>query len=230
MDKVELRRCRQGGAISFEGRYTAEQQQPPGTGGQTITPPPSTAERVTRAISLASYDKDVRRVAAWILVSLIFGLLLAVFGAWSNAFAALLWSVACSAVGWVLGFLFGIPRTLQTEGQSEVTQTEREIPPANTTRSVTARRTTGVNTNLEQISDWLTKILVGVTLVQLAIITDRLDSAAVLIAQSLGGPNMRSFAFALMLYFALTGFLGSYLLTRLFLQRAFEQDIEARNG
>jgi hypothetical protein len=199
---VEAKTLPAGGSILFRGTYTEQ----PGA--------------VARFIGFASYDKNVRRVATWTLVSLIFGLLCAALGTWPNTVSALLWSAACSAVGWVLGFLFGIPRTLQTEGQSEVTQTER---------SVTARRTTGVNTNLEQISDWLTKILVGVTLVQLGTVTDRLDSAAVLIAESLGGSNMKSFAYALMVYFALTGFLGSYLLTRLFLQRIFEEDIEARN-
>ena len=53
------------------------------------------------------------------------------------------------AIGGLLGFLFGIPRTIQS---NEKTRDEfRQV----------------VNTNLEQISDWLTKILVGVGLTQL---------------------------------------------------------------
>ena len=47
-----------------------------------------------------------------------------------------------------------------------------------------------------------------------------LGEAATLIAQGLGGPDQVSFASAIMLYFSATGFLGSYLLTQLYLQRA----------
>ena len=59
-------------------------------------------------------------------------------------------AAAATAVGAFLGFLFGIPRTLQgntTPGPDEIA----DYRP---------------NTNLEQISDWLTKILVGVGLVK----------------------------------------------------------------
>jgi hypothetical protein len=44
-----------------------------------------------------------------------------------------------------------------------------------------------VNTNLEQISDWLTKIIVGVTLVELNPAIARLEQAAILISKSLCG-------------------------------------------
>jgi len=79
----------------------------------------------------------------------------------------------------------------------------------------------GVNTNLEEISDWLTKIIVGVSLVELQKIQVRLQEMAEFIAQSIGGAGQASFAYGLMVYFSTAGFLGSYLLTRLYLQRAF---------
>ena len=78
-----------------------------------------------------------------------------------------------------------------------------------------------MNTNLEEISDWLTKIIVGVTLVELPALLARLGQAAKLIAGSLGGDSRISFAYAVMMYFSVTGFLGGYLLTRLYLQTAF---------
>lgn len=87
-------------------------------------------------------------------------------------------------------------------------------------------RSIRVNTNLEQISDWLTKIIVGVTLVELGPAVQRLDTAADVIASAFGGAPSKSYAFALMLYFSITGFLGAYLLTRLFLQRAFERALD----
>src|SRR6266850_7688731 len=62
---------------------------------------------------------------------------------------------AALAAGILIGFLFGIPRTLQREG------------PKDTANGNAPGEAYGVNTNLEQISDWLTKIIVGVGLVQL---------------------------------------------------------------
>jgi hypothetical protein len=78
-----------------------------------------------------------------------------------------------------------------------------------------------INTNLEEISDWLTKIIVGVSLVELQKVQTMLQGSAGFIAQSLGGPSQTSFAYGLMIYFSVSGFLGSYLLTRLYLQIAF---------
>src|SRR5258708_2722865 len=62
---------------------------------------------------------------------------------------------AALAAGILIGFLFGIPRTLQREGTNGAAG-------ANSTAEAY-----GVNTTLEQISDWLTKIIVGVGLLPL---------------------------------------------------------------
>src|SRR5687768_11689530 len=88
-----------------------------------------------RAIGLSSYNKSVRDVAGWTLTALIFGFLCVGLGAgaWPKMVSALLWSAACIMVGWVLGFLFGIPRTLQTDGQSEVRQTAHGVAARQTT-------------------------------------------------------------------------------------------------
>lgn len=81
---------------------------------------------------------------------------------------------------------------------------------------------TAVNTNLEQISDWLTKIIVGVSLVNSEKVGDAMWTAAKQMALSIGGgPSRESLALAILVYFAVVGLLGGYLLTRLFLQRAF---------
>ena len=142
-----------------------------------------------------------------------------------------------------------------------------------------------VNTNLEQISDWLTKIIVGVSLVESQTLLANLKAAALFMALSMepaGGaaatavghaqpgasaasvavsaaaapasrattkklglhsaapPSaaesqaasapaapivatpMSSFAYAIILYFLAAGLLGSYLLTRLYLQSALD--------
>ena len=74
---------------------------------------------------------------------------------------------ASAFVGGLLGFLFGIPRALQgdhPDGPRAADGSGRDGLPAASYRA---------NTNLEQISDWLTKILVGVGLVQIGEIADQ---------------------------------------------------------
>jgi len=81
---------------------------------------------------------------------------------------------------------------------------------------------TAINTNLEQISDWLTKIIVGVSLVNSERIGEAIWIAAGHVGESLGGgANRASLALAIMVYFSVVGLLSGYLLTRLFLQPAF---------
>lgn len=71
---------------------------------------------------------------------------------------------ASGAVGGFLGFLFGVPRLMQRVNRTEAApgseQTFTNLGAGKTSRSVAA------NSNLEEISDWLTKIIVGVALVQ----------------------------------------------------------------
>lgn len=122
-------------------------------------------------------------------------------------------SAAAFTVGALLGFLFGIPRTVQepaavaTPGQPWSLQS--------------------TNTNLEQISDWLTKILVGVGLTQVGSLREVLTSMASYFAVA----NAPSVTLALILNFSIAGFLTGYLLTRLFLTGAFvavEQSLRDR--
>lgn len=114
--------------------------------------------------------------------------------------------IACASVsvGVILGFLFGIPRTLQHDnqrGDGESGYDQR------------------VNTNLEQISDWLTKILVGVGLTQLAKVPEKLQALASYFGPGVGDNG--SFALAIILNFSISGFVMGYILTRLFLAKAF---------
>ena len=123
-------------------------------------------------------------------------------------------AVACSAllIGGLLGFLFGIPRTLQQE-VSQATEQNRMDQQQETNYAV--------NTNLEQISDWLTKILVGVGLTQVSTLPKALGEYAEFVGKGLGSfPNSGVFSIALLLFFLIDGFLISYLWTRLYLAGA----------
>lgn len=116
---------------------------------------------------------------------------------WSTVGLGVLVALGALLSGGILGFLFGIPRTLQN----------------------------GVNTNLEQISDWLTKILVGVVLIQFGAVTDGAGELFAAVGTALGDgegtAQTRIAAGALVTVFTIAGFLIAYVLTRTVLPRMF---------
>lgn len=113
-------------------------------------------------------------------------------------------------VGALVGFLFGIPRVLT--GTHE---------PSATAASDSGFRS---NTNLEQISDWLTKILVGVGLVQIGQLSRESARLVAFLAPGLGNESSsKAFAAGLLVFFTAGGFFVGYLTTRVFLGPAFAQ-------
>lgn len=126
--------------------------------------------------------------------------------------AAVMCAFACLGVGSLLGFVFAIPRSISgRDGSADGVGETRYSRLA-------------VNTNMEQISDWLTKLLVGVGLVELKELPQGLGAAARYVAPAFGDDSrLVPFAAALLAYFTVEGFLGGYLATRIFFQRVFEE-------
>lgn len=145
-------------------------------------------------------------------------------GSWTVLAVASATGAAALAFGGIVGFLFGIPRTLTSEAAG-TPQREGTGPAQAEIRS---------NTNLEQISDWLTKIIVGVGLVELGSIRASIASLVDYLAPALGtGATAEPFTFCLLAYFSIAGFLAGYLITRIVLQHEFavaERDIAAVAG
>ena len=81
-------------------------------------------------------------------------------------------ALAALFVGGLIGFLFGIPRSRSQEGPADA------AADGDGNGDAASRARYSENTNLEQISDWLTKILVGVTLIQFGEIAERLQGFA----------------------------------------------------
>jgi hypothetical protein len=114
-------------------------------------------------------------------------------------------ATAALGAGAFLGFLFGLPRIRRP------------------TEDVRDRgRPVWSNANLEEISDWLTKILVGVGLTQLVRAPAGLDALSDALApmfgdRSSGGP----FGVAISLAFVVSGFLVGYMATRTWVPVAF---------
>lgn len=123
-----------------------------------------------------------------------------------NWIGGLMWSGACLFTGSLGGFLFGIPKT---------SDDAKNAPPSSSAVQK-------VNTNLEDISDWVTKIVVGLGLANLAKIPPRMQLAAGYISRTWGDTaDQHAFGYAVMLYFSVVGFLAGYLLTRIFLSPMF---------
>src|SRR5262249_8486891 len=110
-------------------------------------------------------------------------------GGWMAFGAAAMVSAASSLSGALLGFLFGIPRALSADAEIRSREQDRRLI---------------ANTNLEQVSDWLTKIIVGATLVQLGNLARSFSELATSVSSIFGSPSMQNkmMAGAIILYSA----------------------------
>lgn len=146
------------------------------------------------------------------------------------------WMLACLLAGTFIGFLFGIPKILQGGQQAAQAGTNTANNAAanpgaaagntNTTTGITYQQQ--VNTNLTEISDWLTKIIVGLGLVNLTKIPPYLHAVAKILADALGigkttgGSSLAyAFAYGVIITYLIMGFLFGYITTRLYLAGAF---------
>ncbi|MFD0267254.1 hypothetical protein ACFVGY_11735 [Streptomyces sp. NPDC127106] len=119
---------------------------------------------------------------------------------------------ATALVGGGLGFLFGVPRTVSSgtaaagdDGAGSAGITTYYQP----------------NTNLELVSDWLTKLLIGAGLTQLPSLAAAFRRLTSTLAPALGGrPDSAAFAGALVAGSFVFGFLCGWLATRLYLAPA----------
>ncbi|NUT49611.1 MAG: hypothetical protein HOV94_20225 [Saccharothrix sp.] len=147
------------------------------------------------------------RLAVSVLAALALFAILTAIPATALLGTALLVAAAAMACGALIGFMFGIPRILEDRSQ------RGDVP--------TVLRP---NTNLEQISDWLTKILVGVGLVQFSAIGDALgtliDSIAVAFQPA---AHATVLAGTLVVLPTVVGFLVSYIGARTWLFEMLNQ-------
>lgn len=204
--------------------------------------------------------KDATRIIIWyVLVMAAIGGGVILASSLVLKASALLWGLASMAAGGLVGFLFGVPRVLQHDGPAvPATPVPPPSPPpspptpgappppppavpllrlSSTAASAPSSATAGPvayrmspNTNLEDISDWLTKIIVGLGLVELRNMPGYLRRATNFLAQGLAAPTSsgvvplneaRTVAAAILIFYSLLGFLGVYLITRLYLAHQF---------
>jgi|SRR5579884_551575 len=161
-----------------------------------IQPGTSTERLLTRQITDISIGVILFLLTGLFLLGFAEG-----FGYWQ---VPVLLSLALFIAGALIGFLFGIPKVATTPTSDSSTQTPRRL--------------LDVNTNLEQISDWLTKIIVGLGLVELRQIPSAINRFTIFV-----GPGFHkawsspALATAVSIYFPVLGFISGYLITRLYL-------------
>jgi hypothetical protein len=145
---------------------------------------------------------------------------------------ALMWAGACLGLGSVFGFLFGIPR-IRAQDTTPGAVLVREVPvpvqspplapfelvsPPNPPENKPV--TTSEPSNLEQVSDWMTKLLLGGGLTQLKDIPGAMTSWGYHIAVGIADKpenvkQFQVFGTALILYFLVLGFLAGFLITKI---------------
>ena len=125
---------------------------------------------------------------------------------WSYASIGLLTSLAALVTGYLAGFLFGIPRVVSSGALRHATN---EYTPSS---------------NLAEVSDWLTKLLLGAGLVQLtrlgAPVAHLIDNiAAGLHSTAASASGAKVAAGAILFGYTITGILVGYVMTTLWYQR-----------
>jgi hypothetical protein len=118
----------------------------------------------------------------------------------------LLWFASGAAffAGSTGGFLFGVPKAV-----SNPTDTGRYK----------------INTNLEEISDWATKIILGLGLVHVGKVIHLVDSMGQEVGSAIGqARGAKVIAISAMIYGFVCGFLIVYIWTRTALKRELEKD------
>jgi hypothetical protein len=118
----------------------------------------------------------------------------------------------------LVGFIFGMPYARDTTGAGPILQNATDEGQ----KAQAAANAYRPNTSLEQISDWLTKILVGVGLVEINQAPEVLSRVVRFLAPSLDvGAQARPIVAATLIFFSVCGFLFGFLWARLYLRRWF---------
>jgi hypothetical protein len=141
---------------------------------------------------------------------------------------ALIMAAASALVGGLIGFLFAVPRSQNATNRFLRLQTPSRVMQLPQPDSENSREPLRPfpNTNLEDVSDWLTKILIGVALVS----TSKMASALYDLASAFNqagfqwGQTGIVYAMTLAVCFAIGGFLVSYLFGSFYLRQLVAQE------
>lgn len=171
------------------------------------TPTLSEEQRLAQEREVAALARATQTIAKGILIALVVGmLLLALSQGWGYWQLPAFIASGLFLAGLLVGFLFGIPKVASAAASGSGNAQQHPI--------------LAVNTNLEQISDWLTKIIVGLGLVELYNIPPEI-SKFVAATSSAYHSSGAAAALAVTIYFPILGFTSGFIITRLYLSGLF---------
>jgi hypothetical protein len=131
----------------------------------------------------------------------------------SVAAVSLVTAGAAALTGALFGFVFAIPRSRRRESYGPEPRSRPQGEEGSSYR---------VNTNLEDISDWLTKIMIGIGIAEFRQIASQILALVSFLEPGLGGrPSSGGYGLSLLTYFATWGFLVGYLSTRIYITPRF---------
>jgi hypothetical protein len=135
-------------------------------------------------------------------------------------------------VGFLLGFIFAIPRISQAQHRSAAMGPHEPDRSSREPAEDPAKLGVYPNSNLVEISDWLTKILVGVGLVQLNKIPVKVLALVSYLGRGLRDcdslfcvQSSDAFALGIIISYSSAGFLVGYLWARLYLEKDIENSL-----
>jgi hypothetical protein len=148
---------------------------------------------------------------------------------WLATFSAsLLFSLAALVAGGLFGFLFGLPYAGGSSSSGSRAPFGRAARAAGMSGATTVEVSPGsdvtASTNLQQIADWLTKLILGAGLTQLGHLPHASSVLFHAMAGAIGGSaSAEAVAGGIAIYFAILGFVTGWLATYFFLTPAMSR-------
>jgi hypothetical protein len=180
---------------------------------------------------MAENYKRYKWTSIWLCIGTTLGLLIVIIFALTtglNLGLLLLWSLAYVVTGGLLGFIFSVPKLI-SDAKGMIANPENLTDNAKQKASVATLKTkVQENTNLTQISDWLTKVIIGATLVQVRQIPKFVLQVATHMGKGLStgafsasNEQAVTASAAIIIFFSVWGFICGYLVMKLVLTEQF---------
>jgi len=168
----------------------------------------------------------------WLTVGTILGLITVgayAFSTRANLGLLVLWSLVYLVIGALMGFIFSVPKLISDIKAPAVDTTNLNESDIVKARVATLKNNIQENTNLTQISDWLTKVIVGATLVEIKEVPKFIYKVAKYMGKGIIVPcgstmnydQTTIFCVGIILFFSTWGFICGYLVMKLVLTEQF---------
>lgn len=167
------------------------------------TTPPAARRRWRTVVTDSAYIVPWQiALPFWMFVGILWILFMAwdVPERWKVFGGAMLIASASAAIGALVGFLFGMPQAGRSGNQGGAPNPASGLL---------------LSTHLQDVADWLTKLIVGAGLAQLANLGTHLSNLGSYLSQGSGLTG--NMAVAIVLYFVALGFLLAYLWAELYI-------------